>query len=379
VSQIEISPSPVSRGGKLKESELPASVVKNPETVKVTAAAGASYTPNLAEGTLQELTLNEAACTLTAPTAVKGQGFRLAVIQDGTGGRLITWGAGFRFANGVYPTLAAAASAEDLFDCYCYDGTHYAVVPAAPNLEAGGKAATVPPVVQTALNLKQNTSEKGQASGYAELDAQTQVPATNLLRASGTSKALFPTEVLTYKATSESGTETKPVVAEPFPRSVLAGAGITLESGVPVFVAVPVSAYQVISGVAWTTLTTEGTAANRTHLWVALLTAAGVVTRQSLDYTSSTNTPLVSNTLHGLKFTETYGQGAENGFLIAVICEVMSSTAAITIPFREVLLGQSEIKPRLAGKFAGGATTPAEFKESPTQTSTVKAPYLAFI
>lgn len=62
--------------------------------------------------------------TLNAPTnMVAGARYRLKVIQDGTGTRLLTWNAIYRFPGGVHPCLSAAAGNIDIlqFDC---DGTY---------------------------------------------------------------------------------------------------------------------------------------------------------------------------------------------------------------------------------------------------------------
>jgi hypothetical protein len=62
--------------------------------------------------------------TLNAPTnMVDGARYRLKIIQDGTGTRLLTWNAVFRFPAAVAPCLSAAPGNIDIitFDC---DGTH---------------------------------------------------------------------------------------------------------------------------------------------------------------------------------------------------------------------------------------------------------------
>jgi hypothetical protein len=62
--------------------------------------------------------------TLNAPTNMaNGARYRLKVIQDGTGTRLITWDAAYRFPGGVDPCLTAAINCIDIltFDC---DGTN---------------------------------------------------------------------------------------------------------------------------------------------------------------------------------------------------------------------------------------------------------------
>jgi hypothetical protein len=54
---------------------------------------------------------------------VSGARYRLKVIQDGTGTRLLTWNAIYRFPGGVHPCLSAAVNNIDIltFDC---DGTY---------------------------------------------------------------------------------------------------------------------------------------------------------------------------------------------------------------------------------------------------------------
>lgn len=78
---------------------------------------------DLAAGGAAEVTLGGNR-TLNAPSnMVAGQRYRLKVIQDGTGTRLITWNAIYRFPGGVHPCLTAAVNCIDLliFDC---DGTY---------------------------------------------------------------------------------------------------------------------------------------------------------------------------------------------------------------------------------------------------------------
>lgn len=49
------------------------------------------------------------------PTNTKvGQKGRLIIQQDGTGGRTLTWGSNFKFANGTAPTLSSSANAVDI-------------------------------------------------------------------------------------------------------------------------------------------------------------------------------------------------------------------------------------------------------------------------
>jgi len=61
--------------------------------------------------------------TLSAPTnGVNGQFISIAVIQDATGSRTLTWNAVFEFTADTAPTLTTTASKADLF-VFRYNGT----------------------------------------------------------------------------------------------------------------------------------------------------------------------------------------------------------------------------------------------------------------
>jgi len=65
--------------------------------------------------------------TLSAPsgtTPIAGQFVSLLAIQDGTGGRTITWNAVYEFATDTAPTLTATASLGDLFT-FRYNGAKW--------------------------------------------------------------------------------------------------------------------------------------------------------------------------------------------------------------------------------------------------------------
>ncbi len=65
--------------------------------------------------------------TLSAPsgtTPIAGQFVSLLAIQDGTGGRTITWNAAYEFAADTAPTLTATASLGDLFT-FRYNGAKW--------------------------------------------------------------------------------------------------------------------------------------------------------------------------------------------------------------------------------------------------------------
>ena len=92
------------------------------ETV-VTANTTTAYTINIANGTVQKLTLT-GNCTYTFPTATAGQSFLLYQLQDATGGRTVTWPAAVKWPSGTSPTLTSTASKADVF-AFTADGTNW--------------------------------------------------------------------------------------------------------------------------------------------------------------------------------------------------------------------------------------------------------------
>lgn len=86
---------------------------------------GAAATITWTSGMVEKTTLNDATCVLTfsAPTAA-GTWFTLEVIQDGVGGRLVTWPGTVVWEGGVAPTLSTAASSKDVCS-FLYDGSVY--------------------------------------------------------------------------------------------------------------------------------------------------------------------------------------------------------------------------------------------------------------
>lgn len=81
---------------------------------EVALSDGATVSWDMATGFDFSLTLGGNR-TMAAPTNVKvGQKGRLRVIQDGTGGRTLTWNANFDFAGGTAPVLTTTASAKDV-------------------------------------------------------------------------------------------------------------------------------------------------------------------------------------------------------------------------------------------------------------------------
>lgn len=87
-----------------------------------TATTG-STTVDLANGNSQTLTLNSST-TLTLTGAADGTSCTLSlhIVQDGTGGRVITWPAAVKWPGGTAPTLSTAAGAHDLVVLETYNG-----------------------------------------------------------------------------------------------------------------------------------------------------------------------------------------------------------------------------------------------------------------
>lgn len=81
---------------------------------------------NAAAGRAAQVTLGGNR-TLAAPTnVVNGQTYVLHVIQDGTGTRLLTWNAVFKWPGGTAPTLTATAGKIDVFTFQARGGNLYA-------------------------------------------------------------------------------------------------------------------------------------------------------------------------------------------------------------------------------------------------------------
>lgn len=80
----------------------------------VTANTSTAYTIDLANGSVQILTLT-GNCTYTFPTVVAGKSFTLLQFQDATGSRTVTWPATVKWPAGTAPTLTSTATKMDKF------------------------------------------------------------------------------------------------------------------------------------------------------------------------------------------------------------------------------------------------------------------------
>src|SRR6056300_550145 len=89
-----------------------------------TLTDGATVTWDMSTQSVCKLTLGGNR-TISAPTnGSTGQFASILVIQDGTGGRSLTWNAAYEFASDTAPTLTTTASLGDLFT-FRYNGTKW--------------------------------------------------------------------------------------------------------------------------------------------------------------------------------------------------------------------------------------------------------------
>jgi hypothetical protein len=85
------------------------------------ANTGTAITINLANGTVQNLTLTGNA-TITTPTAVAGKSF-LLMLRSGAGGYAVTWTT-VKWPSGTAPTVTSTASRMDIYSFFS-DGTNW--------------------------------------------------------------------------------------------------------------------------------------------------------------------------------------------------------------------------------------------------------------
>lgn len=86
------------------------------------ANTGTALTVDLANGTVQNLTLTGNA-TITMPAAVAGKSFIIMLKQDATGSRSVTWSTVFWPGN-TAPTITGTASRMDMYSFFS-DGTYW--------------------------------------------------------------------------------------------------------------------------------------------------------------------------------------------------------------------------------------------------------------
>jgi hypothetical protein len=87
-----------------------------------TANTSTAITVDLANGTVQKLTLTGNA-TITMPTASAGKSFVIILAQDATGSRTVTWST-VVWPSGTAPTITSTASKKDIYSFFA-DGTSW--------------------------------------------------------------------------------------------------------------------------------------------------------------------------------------------------------------------------------------------------------------
>ena len=108
----------------LTNKTIEAGVFTNGYTEEVvTANTSTAYTVDLANGSVQILTLT-GNCTFTFPTATAGKGFTILLKQDGTGSRTATWPSSVKWPSSTAPTITSTASKGDKF-VFVGDGTYW--------------------------------------------------------------------------------------------------------------------------------------------------------------------------------------------------------------------------------------------------------------
>lgn len=180
-----------------------------------------------------------------------------------------------------------------------------------------------------------------------------------------------------------SGTEEgRLVLAESFSRLTIQQ-NYQLVSGTPVVAAVEVPAKTKYKGVGFFVWKLEGTPANRTHLWVAVLNSAREKLHFSEDFTESAHTSFTENGIKAISLGAEYESGSSAELLYLVLCEVMSSTEPIQVAAaantgRGAALAGAE--PWLAFLGPTGQTTGAGLEATVGKSATTeKTPYLVLV
>ena len=88
-----------------------------------TANTGTAYTVDLANGSVQILTLT-GNCVFTFPAVTAGRSFMMILKQDATGSRTVTWPGTVKWPGGTAPTITSTASRGDKF-VFTADGTNW--------------------------------------------------------------------------------------------------------------------------------------------------------------------------------------------------------------------------------------------------------------
>lgn len=103
--------------------------ITNYTETRYTANSSTAITLDLANGTMQDITLTGSP-TITMPTAASGKSFVL-FLRTGTGSYTVTWTT-VKWAGGTAPTITSTASRMDIFSFFS-DGTNWYGVTAGQN------------------------------------------------------------------------------------------------------------------------------------------------------------------------------------------------------------------------------------------------------
>lgn len=93
------------------------------EALATDATVSGAKTIDLADGNVHQLTLTgNATLTFTGATNAKGCSFVLILLQDGVGGRTVTWPGSVQWPSGLAPVLATAGGGVDIISFLSSDG-----------------------------------------------------------------------------------------------------------------------------------------------------------------------------------------------------------------------------------------------------------------
>ena len=102
-------------------SALTNPTVTNYTETRFTANSSTAITLNLANGTMQDITLTGSP-TITMPTAASGKSFTL-MLRSGAGSYTVTWTT-VKWSGGTAPTVTTTASRMDIYSFFS-DGTNW--------------------------------------------------------------------------------------------------------------------------------------------------------------------------------------------------------------------------------------------------------------
>lgn len=110
---------PLDGSGLVPEANLPPTSV---DTLHTDSSVSGAHEIDLDDGNIHDLTLTGAATFTLAGTIVGYARLQLALRQDGTGGRTVTWPGSVSWEGDAAPDLQTAANAVDWLDLVTVDG-----------------------------------------------------------------------------------------------------------------------------------------------------------------------------------------------------------------------------------------------------------------